>query len=95
MSDIISRLRNHAASDITAELLNEAADNIERLLAEQEASSKWRRLREDQILIKQLIAERDAARQEICLLDADTAEDQIEYAQQRGWDCFKKAGNEK
>ncbi len=41
-------------------------------------------------MIDTLTAERDAARQEICLLEADTAEDQVEYARQRGWDCFKE-----
>ena len=41
-------------------------------------------------MIDTLTAERDAARPEICLLEADTAEDQVEYARQRGWDCFKE-----
>ena len=32
--------------------------------------------------------ERDEARREVCALEADTIEDQREYAKQRGWDCF-------
>jgi hypothetical protein len=33
-------------------------------------------------------AERDEARRIVCSLEADTTEDQREYAKQRGWDCF-------
>lgn len=40
--------------------------------------------------IERLRAERDEARRMVCELDADTMEDQIEYAKQRGWDCFKE-----
>jgi hypothetical protein len=32
--------------------------------------------------------QRDEARREVCALEADTIEDQREYAKQRGWDCF-------
>lgn len=39
--------------------------------------------------IKTLRAERDEARREVCSLEADTAEDQREFARQRGWDCFR------
>lgn len=35
-----------------------------------------------------LTAERDEARRIVCSLEADTTEDQREYAKQRGWDCF-------
>ena len=43
--------------------------------------------------------QRDEARREVCALEADTIEDQREYAKQRGWDCFgqdtcKEAHNE-
>jgi len=38
--------------------------------------------------IVRLRAERDEARREVCALDADTAEDQREFARQRGWDCW-------
>jgi hypothetical protein len=41
--------------------------------------------------IERLIAERDEARRTVCALDADTTEDQIEYAKHRGWDCYKEA----
>ena len=38
------------------------------------------------------IAERDAARREVCSLEADTIDDQREYARQRGWtDLFPLA----
>ena len=37
-------------------------------------------------------SERDAARREVCAHEADTAEDQRQYAAQRGWDCFKEDG---
>ena len=42
--------------------------------------------------IERLTAERDEARREVCTHEADTAEDQREYAAQRGWDCFKEGG---
>jgi hypothetical protein len=42
--------------------------------------------------VDRVIAERDEARREVCGLDADTTEDRIEYARQRGWDCFKEDG---
>jgi len=32
--------------------------------------------------------EREEARRIVCSLEADTTEDQREYAKQRGWDCF-------
>jgi hypothetical protein len=38
--------------------------------------------------IDRLRAERDEARRIVCSLEADTTEDQREYAKQRGWDCF-------
>lgn len=38
--------------------------------------------------VARLTAERDEARRMVCGLDADTMEDQREYAKQRGWDCF-------
>lgn len=38
--------------------------------------------------IERLTLERDEARRKVCALDADTVEDQREYAAQRGWDCF-------
>lgn len=38
--------------------------------------------------IAKMKAERDEARRIVCSLEADTTEDQREYAKQRGWDCF-------
>jgi len=39
--------------------------------------------------IKRLRLERDEARREVCLLDADILYGQILYAKERGWDCFE------
>ena len=39
--------------------------------------------------LEQALAERDEARREVCLLDADILYGQILYAKERGWDCFK------
>ena len=80
--DIVERLRE-GTGPIKPNLIDDAADTIERL-----------RARVDQLEADALAlaGERDAARQEVCLLDADTAEDQVEYARQRGWDCFKEDG---
>jgi hypothetical protein len=41
--------------------------------------------------IERLTAERDEARREVCAHEADTAEDQRQYAEQRGWDCFQQS----
>ncbi len=40
-----------------------------------------------------LTAERDEARREVCALEADTTEDQREYAKQRGWFCSPGQAN--
>jgi hypothetical protein len=37
--------------------------------------------------------ERDEARREVCALEADTTEDQREYAKQRGWFCSPGQAN--
>lgn len=42
--------------------------------------------------VEHYVSERDEARREVCALEADTAEDQREFARQRGWDCFKEGG---
>jgi hypothetical protein len=39
--------------------------------------------------VEHYVSERDEARREVCALEADTAEDQREFARQRGWDCFR------
>jgi hypothetical protein len=39
--------------------------------------------------LEELIWQRDEARREVCALEADTTEDQREYAKQRGWNCFE------
>lgn len=39
--------------------------------------------------VEHYVSERDEARREVCSLEADTAEDQREFARQRGWDCFR------
>ena len=43
--------------------------------------------------VHRLTFERDEARREVCALDADTTEDQREYAKQRGWTCFPVQAN--
>jgi len=80
--DIVERLRE-MSGPIQPNLVTEAADAIERLRA---------RVGQLEADASALAGERDAARQEVCLLEADTAEDQVEYARQRGWDCFKEDG---
>ena len=45
--------------------------------------------------LEETVRERDAARREVCSLEADTTEDQREYAVQRGWtDLFPKEQND-
>jgi hypothetical protein len=39
-------------------------------------------------IIERLVDQRDEARREVCAHEADTSEDQRQYAEQRGWDCF-------
>jgi hypothetical protein len=68
---------------------------IERLTAERdearrelEVMTEEHRLAcEDRDLMQE---QRDEARREVCALEADTIEDQREYAKQRGWTCFEK-----
>ena len=38
--------------------------------------------------IMTILHQLDEARREVCAHEADTQEDQREYAKQRGWDCF-------
>jgi hypothetical protein len=84
--DIVERLRE-GTGPIKPNLIDDAADTIERLRArvgqlEADASA----------LAKGLTSELDAARREVCSLEADTTEGQWEYARQRGWHCFKEDG---
>ena len=57
-------------------------------------ASEWVRLTnlttESADEIERLRAERDEARREVCALDADIMEDQMEYARHRGWDCYRE-----
>ena len=39
--------------------------------------------------VEHYVQERDEARREVCACEADTSEDQREYANTRGWDCFR------
>jgi|688.fasta_scaffold2129040_2 hypothetical protein len=41
--------------------------------------------------VRQLRAERDEARREVCRHEADGADCEREYAAMRGWDCFPEA----
>lgn len=70
--------------------LSHMSDDLRHQLACAQESIKFLRLG-----LGAAIAERDAARREVCSLEADTAEDQREYAVQRGWtDLFPKEQND-
>ena len=40
------------------------------------------------LALDEMQEQRDEARREVCALEADTIDDQREYAKQRGWNCF-------
>ena len=84
---IVERLRefadvnNHPESGkfLSFEELLEAANEIER---------NDMRLRTVWEIAERWMNERNEARREVCAHEADTADDQRQYAAQRGWDCF-------
>jgi len=95
LSDAFMRLLTkydalHIEHAQTLRELNEAREQISFLrggirLIGDEAADINGCLREDRDLMQR---ERDEARREVCALEADTAEDQREFARQRGWDCW-------
>ena len=58
----------------------EAAAIIERLVRQRDEADA------EKVTLKAAL---DEARREICAHEADTADDQRQYAAQRGWDCFQ------
>jgi hypothetical protein len=81
--DIVYRLRWHKRGPCL-----DAADEIERLRAElvssaDELAATLRELREVE-------AERDEARREVCDMEGETAGGALLEARKRGWDCFKE-----
>jgi hypothetical protein len=72
----------HAIRDVLRDVVSER-DEIQRELRRAETESSMLRV-ECGVIAK----ERDEARREVCTHEADTAEDQRQYAAQRGWDCF-------
>ena len=91
--DIVTRLRAVLHNDRSVELMNhEAADEIMQLRQQvEDLRGRLRGILEIQNeMVTHYVQERDDARRMVCRLDADTVEDQIEYAKQRGWNCFKE-----
>jgi len=92
-SKTICMVRGDEAPGSKARLALEAAELIEALRTVNDevfaASIKSvRDTAELAIELREARRERDEARAEVCAHEADTAEDQREYARQRGWDCF-------
>lgn len=79
-TDIVEYLRRNAVFNYKDTYIA-AADEIERL-----------RNKRDQLvrIINKLTAQRDAARQEVCVLMQQTGFLRGDYAIERGWDCFKE-----
>ena len=89
-NDFVARLRIRwdAMGDMANDERAAAATEIERLRNERNA---FEAERDELIRISnKLKRERDEARREVCALDADIMEDQMEYARHRGWDCYKE-----
>ena len=71
---------------------NIAALMIENLMDEVEA---WKQaMQKAERDIAQLRAERDEARREVCVLMQQTGFLRGDYANERGWDCFKEKTND-
>ena len=106
-SDIVSRLRAVLHNDRSVELMNlEAANEIERLrthleLWQSKLQSDFLRVWVDaRHRVETLTAERDEARKEICERVSKTIwtpqfalMSKTQYAEERGWDCFKGASD--
>lgn len=87
--DIIHRIRTHAPA-IDPTLVEDVIKRIWKLEDERDESHRWRRMRDDKELIKQLREERDEARREVCVWQGlDTGNTARDTAKIRGWDCFK------
>lgn len=99
-TDIVIRLRSVLHNDRSVELMNrEAADEIDRLRNELDTRIAMCDMRSEKII--ELIAERDEVRLEICNRVSKTIWNPQfplmsakQYAEERGWDCFKENSNE-
>jgi uncharacterized coiled-coil DUF342 family protein len=85
-ADIVTRLRDRVDTTEILMLMQEAAEDIEILRAERDEANANAKLYRD---------ERDAARAEATFLQPSVclgAQTASEYAEARGWDCFKEDG---
>jgi hypothetical protein len=96
--DIVEYLRRNAAFNYRDTYIA-AADEIERLRKELDTRIAMCDMRSEKII--ELIAERDEVRLEICnRVSKTTWNPQFplmsakQYAEERGWDCFKENSNE-
>jgi hypothetical protein len=95
--DIVARLRQIPTA---WPLVREAADEIERLRVQ--ALGTQRRIQDQDAIMAELweriyalTTERDEARREVCNLRPSVclgAQTAVEFANHRGWDCFKDDG---
>jgi hypothetical protein len=95
--DIVTRLRQIPTA---WPLVREAADEIERLRVQ--ALGTQRRIQDQDAIMAELwerihalTTERDEARREVCNLRPSVclgAQTAVEFANHRGWDCFKEDG---
>jgi hypothetical protein len=86
--DIVARLRESDGGYFMRQMFSEAADEIERL-------REMLRLEREECAAcaidrKETQRERDEARREVCVLMQRTGFLRGDYADERGWDCFKK-----
>ena len=84
--NIVETLRNLANGLVPLaeqHALRNAANEIERLDSALQSCLCEKVLLQEEL--EKALMERDEARREVCALDADTSEDQREYATQRGW----------
>lgn len=94
IEDITTRLRRDCMSLIA----DEAADEIERLRDELSARNAYeycKTLTELRHRIETLTAERDEARREVCQKHDHGYFTDEDYAEIRGWDCFKENTNDR
>ena len=92
--EIVNRLRELTKTLLLADFQGlaattaSAADEIDRLrIIVQGWQHSARNAERDMATLR---AERDEARRQVCALDADIMEDQMEYARHRGWDCYRE-----
>jgi hypothetical protein len=82
--DIVDELREIQRMNTTlhgAQMAARAADDIERLRGMLEVQDE---------MVKHYVEERDEARREVCVLMQRAGFLRGDYANERGWDCFKE-----